>query len=117
MELFGARDRIITEALGWDGVSIGRDRSEWTELQLGRRVFAQLHRNAAIDVLLPKGVRVELVMAGEAEPHPVLPASGWVTIYLHQPSDEERALKVVKRAYDVMREQSPGALRRFRFQI
>lgn len=105
MELFAAGDRIMAAVLDWDGVTLGRHRFGGTEFRLGRRVFGQVHGNSVVDVLLPKSVRVDLVNAGEAEPHMVLPASGWVTIFLNQEADEVRALKVLWMAYDVMRKQ------------
>lgn len=107
MELFGASERLSAAVLDWENTQLETSRFGVQKLSFGRQVFAHLHGSNMLDVLLPKPIRVELVLAGDAEPHPVLPTSGWITIYLQDAADEERALKILRRAYDILRERRP----------
>jgi len=42
-----------------------------------------------------------LVTAGRAEPHHILPESGWVSIYLRQPSDVDRVIELLHLSYEI----------------
>jgi len=103
MELFDDNERIISRVLAWHGVELNRPRFGGTEFRLGRRIFGSLKGHQSVDVLLPRSERIALVCAGEAEPHLTLPTSGWITIYLHSEEDEERAVKVLRTAYDILK--------------
>ena len=54
---------------------------------------------------LPKRVRDELVASGQAEPHHVLPDSGWVSVHLNDPGDVDRAIRILRRSYEIAAEQ------------
>jgi hypothetical protein len=58
-----------------------------------------------LDVAFPKTVRDELVSAGLAQPHHLLPQSGWVSFYLREEGDVERAVSLLARSYELAREQ------------
>jgi hypothetical protein len=42
-----------------------------------------------------------LVAAGRAEPHHILPKSGWVSIYLRHASDVERAIELLRLSFEI----------------
>jgi hypothetical protein len=44
-------------------------------------------------------VRDELIAAGRARPHHVLPESGWVTFTIVEPEDVDRAIKLFRLSY------------------
>jgi len=54
-----------------------------------------------VDIPFPKEVRNELVTAGRAEPHHILPESGWVSIYLRQASDVDRAIELLRSSFEI----------------
>jgi predicted DNA-binding protein (MmcQ/YjbR family) len=58
-----------------------------------------------LDVPFPKQVRDEIVAAGLAEPHHVLPETGWVSFHLREPADAERAIALLRRSFDLAVEQ------------
>src|SRR5437867_1760740 len=62
----------------WEGVTTHQHRFGGIEFRLGRCELGHLHPRFA-DLPFPRSVRDELVMAGQARPHHVLPDSGWVT--------------------------------------
>ena len=71
--------QVVREAVEqWPGVTTHDHRFGGIEFRLGRRELGHLHRSFA-DLPFPKQVRDELVNAGRALPHHILPESGWVT--------------------------------------
>jgi len=62
-----------------------------------------------VDIPFPTKVRAELVAAGRAQPHHVLPESGWVSFYLRQEPDVEAAIELLRRSYEIALHQKSGA--------
>lgn len=89
----------------WPGVSEQPGRFEAVEFMLGKREIGHLHGNAWLDVPFPRRVRDELVAAGEAEPHHILPQSGWITFRIRKAGDVERAVALLRRSYDLINQQ------------
>jgi hypothetical protein len=50
-------------------------------------------------------VRDEIVAAGRALPHHILPETGWVSLYLRQESDVEQAIALLKENYQIAQKQ------------
>ena len=71
------------------------------EFKLGSREIGHVHGDSLADVPLPKRDRDELVASGQAEPHHVLPQSGWVSFYIKAPADIDRAIGLLRRSYDL----------------
>lgn len=104
-------DRILTAVTGWEGVSVSPHRFGGTEFRLGRREIGHVHGNRLVDIPFPSRVRDALVEAGEAAPHHLLPDTGWVSIYLHEPADVERAIALLYRSYELARGQKQRGAR------
>jgi hypothetical protein len=105
MSVFGANNRIRLEVVALEGVTSGPHRFGGVEFMLGSREIGHVHGDSLVDVPLPKPVRDELVGSGQAEAHHVLPQSGWVSIYLREPGDVERAIWILRRSYEIARQQ------------
>lgn len=101
MSIGGAGERIHEAVLGWEGVTAHPHRYGGTEYRLGKREIGHIHGDALVDIPFPKKVRDELVSAGRAEPHHVLPKSGWVSVYLRAATDVERAIELLRLSFDV----------------
>jgi predicted DNA-binding protein (MmcQ/YjbR family) len=54
-----------------------------------------------VDIPFPKKVRDEVVAAGQAKPHHVLPESGWVSFYIREPADIERVIALLRRSFEL----------------
>ena len=75
----------IEDAVGsWAGVEVGPHRFGGIEFRFGRRELGHLHGDRIADLPFPRRVRDELIAAGRARPHRVLPETGWVTVPIHQ---------------------------------
>lgn len=62
-----------------------------------------------MDIPFPKKVRDEIVAAGEAEPHHILPDTGWVSFHLRNEGDVERAIALLKRSHEIALKQKQKA--------
>lgn len=106
MSVFGARNRIQSEVDQWDGVTSGSHRFGGVEFKLASREIGHVHGDELVDIPLPKWVRDEVISSARADPHHVLPRSGWVSVYLNEPGDIERAIEILRRSYAIAKEQS-----------
>lgn len=105
MSVHGAREQIVDAALRWPGVEAHPHRFGGTEFRLGSREIGHVHGDHLVDIPFPTRVRQEVVAAGEARPHHVLPESGWVSVYLREPADVEGAIALLQRSYQMASEQ------------
>ena len=70
------------------------------EFRLGRRELGHLHGDYLADLPFPRRVRDELVAAGRAKPHHVLPDSGWVSRRVDSPEDVEAVVELFRMSYE-----------------
>jgi len=109
MPVAGARQRIVAAVHGWKKVEILPHRYGGLEFRLGNRELGHVHGDALVDIPFPKAVRNEIVAAGEAEPHHILPNSGWVSVFLRANADVERAIGLLERSFQLAMAHRRGA--------
>jgi len=98
--------KIITDTLiSWEGVSTAPHRFGGVEYRLGTRELGHIHGDHLVDIPFPRKVRDEIVSAGLAEPHHILPDTGWVSFYLQGTGDEQQAIDLLKRSYEIALKQ------------
>lgn len=105
MPILGAREKIEAAVLSWPGVSALPHRFGGTEYRLGKREIGHIHGDHLVDIPLPTRVRDQVVADGRAEPHHILPDSGWVSFYLRQAADIERAIDLLRLSFDLAVQQ------------
>jgi hypothetical protein len=106
MSVHGAAAAIKQAVLAWPGVTASPHRFGGTEFQLGSREIGHIHGDTLVDIPFPTSVRNELVSVGAAEPHHVLPDSGWISFYIRQPKQVAAAIILLRRSYELaMRQQ------------
>ncbi len=93
-------DDIRREVLSWPGVTEQPHRFGGVEFNLGKREIGHLHGDALADLPFPVRVREELVAAGKALPHHVLPDTGWVSLPLRGAESLVGALELFRLSYD-----------------
>ncbi|HZT90677.1 MAG TPA: luciferase family protein [Gaiellaceae bacterium] len=71
--------RIAAEVASWEGVTAHEHRFGGVEFRVGRREIGHLHGGRWADLRFQKTVRNMLVETGRAQPHHVLPHTGWVS--------------------------------------
>ena len=93
------RDEVVREVSSWEGVSAHSHRYGGTEFRLGRREIGHLHPRFA-DPPFPCRIRDELVAAGGARPHHILPDSGWVTVPMRDASEARVVIELFRMNYE-----------------
>jgi hypothetical protein len=101
--------KIITQTLtSWEGVSAAPHRFGGVEYRLGSRELGHIHGDHLVDIPFPTRVRDEIVSAGLAEPHHILPETGWISFYLREESDVQKVLALLHRSYEIaLRQKQP----------
>ena len=108
MSVRGANEQITQVVLSWQGVTAQPHRFGGTEYRLGRREVGHIHGDYLVDIPFPKRVRDEVVAAGQAEPHHILPESGWVSFYLRQADDVPQAITLLRQSFELaLKQRSP----------
>ena len=96
----GIRERIGREVEGWPGVEARKHRFGGVEFRVNGHEIGHLHGERMADLPFPVSMREELVAAGAARVHHVLPQTGWVSYRIHQPEDVEGALELFRKNYE-----------------
>jgi len=91
---------IEQEVASWPGVSVEPHRFGGVEFRLGRRELGHLHGSRLADLPFPVKTRERLVAAGRAQPHHVLPDSGWVSFYIRDAADIPAVVELFRLNYD-----------------
>ena len=88
-----------------DGISSSSHHFGGTEFKLGNREIGHVHGNFLVDIPFPMKIRNQIVESGEAEPHHILPESGWVSIFIKNENDINCAITLLKKSYLLAVEQ------------
>ena len=92
--------RIQQEVGGWAGVVTTSHRFGGVEFRVEGHEIGHLHGDRLADLPFPMAVRRELVEAGRALPHHVLPDTGWVSYRIHSDDDVQGAIDLFRLSYD-----------------
>ena len=106
MSLTDAQKRITETLTSWDGVSTAPHRFGGVEYRLGTHELGHIHGDHLVDIPFPKKVRDEIVTARLAEPHHILPETGWISFYLREVGDVEKAIDLLHRSYEIALKQT-----------
>jgi hypothetical protein len=79
--------QIAREVASWEGVTVAAHRFGGIEFRVGRRELGHLHGSHLADLPFPVRVREQLVADHKAQPHHILPDSGWVSYVIRDVSD------------------------------
>jgi predicted DNA-binding protein (MmcQ/YjbR family) len=113
MSVAGAGEQIYEAVIAWEEIVHAPHRFGGTEFRVGHREVGHVHGDSLVDIPFPLHVRDELVESKAAEPHHILPKSGWVSIYLRNPGDVSRAIQLLRRSYEIaLASQTSHALNR-----
>ena len=91
---------IVGEVAGWPGVEERAHRFGGREFRVNGHEIGHLHGDRLADLPFPVRVREELVEAGKARRHHVLPETGWVSYPIRGEEDVAGALELFRRNYE-----------------
>jgi hypothetical protein len=92
--------QIEQEVGSWEGVTTVEHRFGGVEFRLGRRELGHLHGERWADLRFQPGVRDMLVDTGRAQPHHVLPHTGWVSKQIRTPADLTEVIELFRLSYE-----------------
>lgn len=107
MAVSDARERIQAAVLAWPHMSAHPHRYNAVEFRYGTREIGHLHGGSLLDIPFPTKVRDDLVAKGQAQPHHVLPDSGWISFYVRADVDVGAAIALLRRSYEIAAKQKP----------
>lgn len=105
MSVKGAQVSITKAVISWEGVTPKPHRFGGVEYVIGRREIGHIHGDQLVDIPFPKKIRDEIVAAGRAQPHHILPETGWVSFYLREEDDVEKAITLLHESYEIAQKQ------------
>jgi hypothetical protein len=105
MTVPNASTRIRAAVASWPDMSEAPHRFGGVEFRLGTREIGHLHGDRLLDVPFPRRMRDELVAAGLAKPHHVLPESGWISFTIEAEEDVGAAIELLRRSRDLIAAQ------------
>ncbi len=94
------KESIEQEILGWPGTEARPHRFSGIEFRVNGHEIGHLHGDRLADLPFPRRVREELVEAGKAQTHHVLPQTGWVSYRIRDEEDVAGALELFRRNYE-----------------
>ena len=101
MSVVGAHQRVYATVTSWPDVSAHPHRFGGTEFSIGKREIGHMHGDGLVDIPFPSKVRDELVTSGRAQPHHILPDTGWISFYLRAPADIDQAIELLHMSYEI----------------
>jgi hypothetical protein len=101
MSVSGAMKKVNNFMIELNGITASPHKFGGIEYKLGKREIGHIHGNNLVDIPFPMKIRNEVIEDGEAEPHHILPESGWVSIFLYTENDLDKAIRLLKRSYDL----------------
>lgn len=107
----GAGRAIENAVLNWESVTSHPHRFGGVEFRLGKIELGHLHGDRLADLPFPTKVRDQLIEDGRAQPHHVLPDSGWVSRAIHDSADVQEVIALFRLNYDriMVRRQLPNS--------
>src|SRR5687767_9544545 len=87
------------EVKSWDGIEAVTHRFGGTEFQWENIEIGHVHRGGMTDIPFTRRIRQALVEEQIAQPHHILPDTGWITFYIRTPDDVETACTLMRLSY------------------
>lgn len=101
-------DRIVHEVTSWPGVTTGTGDFGETDFRLDGRTIGHVHGDWQADIPFPRRIRDELVAAGRTGPHHVHPDSTWTTRSIHDDTDADEVVELLRINYDRITQRHKG---------
>ncbi len=92
--------RIAREVGSWEGVTAHEHRFGGVEFRVGHRELGHLHGERWADLRFHKRLRDMLVETGRAQPHHVLPHTGWVSKQIRSEDDVDEVIELFRLAWE-----------------
>jgi hypothetical protein len=88
--------RLEEEVSAWPQISVHAHRFGGREFRFGSAEVGHVHEGGIVDIPFPRSVRDALLAEGLAEEHCWVPNSGWITFYVRNEEDLNRAVWLLR---------------------
>jgi hypothetical protein len=95
-----AGEEIKRSVMSWPGVEAVPHRFGGTEYRFGRKEMGHVHGDRLADLPLPRRLHDEVIADGRAQPHHVLPDTGWVSCWIERPEDVTTVIDLLRLQYE-----------------
>ena len=95
-----AGELIRDAVMSWPGVTSVPHRFGGIEYRYGRKEMGHVHGDRLADLPLPRRLHDEVIAAGRAQPHHVLPDSGWISRWISGPEDAPEVIALFRMQYE-----------------
>ena len=72
--------------------------------------MGHVHGDRLADLPLPRRLHDEVIASGRAQPHHVLPQTGWVSVWMRGTEDAEGVIELFRLQYERYAKQSPSTV-------
>src|SRR5260370_23593631 len=92
-------EQIRETLTSWPGVVAVPHRFGGTEYLYGKKEMGHVHGDRLADLPLPRRLHDEVIASGRAQPHHVLPDTGWVSVWMDGPDDAAGVIQLFLMQY------------------
>jgi hypothetical protein len=107
-EVLRAICKIETEVSAWIGIKVTLHRFGGLQFNYSGKEIGHIHSNGILDILLNRSTKNILLEKGLASDHHVFPDSGWISFYVRQDGDVDKALGLLELSYRKSRTRTLG---------
>ena len=91
----------IRETVGsWPGVTSVPHRFGGTEYLCGKKEMGHVHGDRLADLPMPRRLHDELIASGRAQPHHILPETGWISVWIEGQDDIASVIELFRLQFD-----------------
>jgi hypothetical protein len=92
--------RVIAVVSSWDGIEAQPHRFGGVEFTLGKVEIGHIHPSMGlVDIPFTRRTRDALIHTGEAEPHHILPETGWISYWMRGAGAADQAIRLCRLSY------------------
>ncbi len=95
-----ASDQIREKVGSWPGVTTKPHRFGGTEYLYGKKEMGHVHGDRLADLPMPRRLHDELIASGRAQPHHILPETGWISVWIDGSGDVSGVIELFRIQYD-----------------
>ncbi|MAU09792.1 MAG: hypothetical protein CL607_08230 [Anaerolineaceae bacterium] len=83
----------------WEDVTVVSHRFGGIEFRLGKVEIGHVHRDGLVDIPFTRAIREVVVAEMLAEPHHILPDTGWISFWVGRTGRVEQAIDLMRLSY------------------
>ncbi|MCA0455211.1 MAG: DUF5519 family protein [Chloroflexi bacterium] len=92
-------EQVKNTVSAWAGITVNPHRFGGLEFNLGTVEVGHIHSDGMVDIPFNSKIRTQLLAERKAEPHHLLPETGWITYYIRSAGDVEQAIWLFRLSY------------------